>query len=100
MFFWFGFLFNFFSEVQMYTHLRFAYNIVILLLTYSTALKEQLTFLKYPIWNKASCEAFKLIIFKNISVLYYLNSRKYLFLLAWVYFVFHFDWFVKKFFVH
>lgn len=34
--------------------------------------------------------------FFNISILYYLSSRKYLFLLTWVYFVLHFDLFAQK----
>lgn len=48
----------------MDTHLRFAYHILNLLLNYSTAFKQQLTFLQYPMLNKASCEVFHLIIFK------------------------------------
>lgn len=90
-----GYLFNFFSEVQMYTHLRFSFCIVILLLTFSTALKEQLTFLKYLIQNKASSEIFKLF-FKIF--LFCITWILEFFLLAWVYFVFYFD-LNQKFFV-
>lgn len=66
----------------MDSHIKAAYHILNLLLNYSTAFKQQLTFLQYPE---------KYLFVKEIdSFLYHLNSRKYCFLWASVYCITHF----------
>lgn len=72
---------EFFTEVEMDTHLKCAYHNLHLLLNYSTAFKKQITFPLYAL-------------LPNLPIKYFIISKEmhlYFYLLTLVYCIIHFD---------